>query len=354
MSLSNVNVTVAAKPPLGRREILPPPPEGVVAKALGLKSVAIGWLAGDGSDRCYYRVTSPERTDSLVLMQLSGQDAELLKQDEYDWIKVARILSAQGVFVPEVITTLRDNAAIVIQDYGDVMLEGRVQELAAQDEWPAIREMYRRCSSIVGQFLKVRPDPSAVWCKRSFDEDRYIWELHFFQKKYLNDVAGIILSKAEQDTFAREVHALAQDLAAQSRYFVHRDFHSRNIMAQGDKLAIIDFQDARLGSPAYDLVSLCFDSYVPFSGAFRRQIFADGLKVLGVDVAQTWKSVLLQRQIKAIGSFGYLTVDKGRGDYLKYVDPALRTLEEAEVYDERWPFLSGELLQSMRRKLVAG
>ena len=343
MSLSNA----------ARREVLPPPPEGVVAHALGLKSVSIGWLAGDGSDRCYYRVTSPERTESLVLMQLSGQDAEKLKQDEYDWIKVARILSAQGVFVPELITTLRDNAAIVIQDYGDVMLEGRVKDLASRGEWTTIRELYRRCSGIVAQFLKVQPDPNAVWCQRSFDEERYVWELNFFQKKYLQECAGILLSKDEQDSFGREVHALAKELAAQSHSFVHRDFHSRNIMAQGDKLAIIDFQDARLGAPAYDLVSLCFDSYVPFSGAFRQQLMEDGIKILGVDVAKTWKPVLLQRQIKAIGSFGYLTVDKGRGDYLKYVDPALRTLEDAGVEDPRWPFLSGELLRKMRRKLVA-
>ena len=180
--------------PAARREVLPPPPEGVVAAALGLKSVSIGWLAGDGSDRCYYRVTSPERPDSLVLMQLSGLDAEKLKQDEYDWIKVARILSAQGVFVPEVITTLRDNAAIVIQDYGDVMLEGQVHALAANGEWATIRELYRRCSGIVAHFLKVRPDATAVWCQRSFDEVRYVWELNFFQKKYLQEAAGITFS----------------------------------------------------------------------------------------------------------------------------------------------------------------
>lgn len=346
MSLSN------AAAPVTRKDVLPPPPDGVVAKALGVKSVSIGWLAGDGSDRCYYRVTSPERPEPLVLMQLSGQDAERLKADEYDWIKVARILSARGVFVPEVITTLRENAAIVIQDYGDVMLEGRVKDLVAKGDWTTIRELYRRCSGIVAQFLKVEPDPKAVWCTRAFDEERYVWELNFFQQKYLTAVAGITFSKGEQEAFGREVHALARALAAQSRYFVHRDFHSRNIMAQGDKLAIIDFQDARLGSAAYDLVSLCFDSYVPFTSAFRHQILDDGLKLVGDEAAVWWKPVLLQRQIKAIGSFGFLTVDRQRGDYLKYVAPALATLEDAGVADERWPFISGEMLRKMRQKIA--
>ena len=57
---------------------------------------------------------------------------------------------------------------------------------------------------------------------------------------------------------------MSKELAKQSNYFTHRDFHSRNIMQLNDgELALIDFQDARLGSPIYDWASICFDSYVP-------------------------------------------------------------------------------------------
>ena len=61
--------------------------------------------------------------------------------------------------------------------------------------------------------------------------------------------------------------------------------------------------------------------------------------------------MLLQRQLKAIGSFGFLTLDKQRGDYLKYVPSALATIEDQAVLDSRWPFISGPLLQRLRAHL---
>jgi aminoglycoside/choline kinase family phosphotransferase len=344
-----------------RSDALPPPSPASVAAALRVESLTIEWLAGDGSDRCYYRIFSPELKHSLVLMQLSGSDAQALKDDGYDWVKIARVLDAKGIFVPRVVAALPDHAALVIEDYGDVMLEGHVFGLAEREDWESVRRVYRECAGICARFLAIPSDPQAGWCRRSFDAERFVWELNFFLQKYAGPVAGIDLTESERATFADEAQALAEELASGSHYFVHRDFHSRNTMVQDDKLAIIDFQDARLGPVSYDLVSLVFDSYVPFTGKTRTQIFQDALDVytqrLGAairsEVEEQWRPMLLQRQLKAIGSFGFLTLDKQRGDYLKYVSPALRTLEEQGVVDARWPFLSSELIKRMRAHLNA-
>jgi aminoglycoside/choline kinase family phosphotransferase len=136
---------------------------------------------------------------------------------------------------------------------------------------------------------------------------------------------------------------------------VHRDFHSLNVMVKNGTLAVIDFQDARIGPSAYDLVSLCFDSYVPFNNEQRMELMQNGIKHIGKklgaemqkEVEAHWKPMLLQRQLKAIGSFGYLTMVKKRGDYLKYVRPALATLANDLVFDQRWAFLSKDLLSMM-------
>ena len=64
-----------------------------------------------------------------------------------------------------------------------------------------------------------------------------------------------------------------------------------------------------------------------------------------------WKPTLLQRQLKAIGSFGYLSVRKNRGNYLQYVGPALATLDYDLVYDKRWPFISSVLIEMIGDKL---
>src|SRR6476469_796696 len=73
-----------------RSKTLPPPPEWTIAQALGIETVSTSWLAGDGSDRCYYRIQAAEL--SFVLMQLSGDDALQLQKDGYEWVKIGRLL----------------------------------------------------------------------------------------------------------------------------------------------------------------------------------------------------------------------------------------------------------------------
>ncbi|MCX6117929.1 MAG: phosphotransferase, partial [Proteobacteria bacterium] len=185
------------------------------------------------------------------------------------------------------------------------------------------------------------------------------WELNFFVTKYMEGVCKRPLKGEEKIKFSNDVRSLSKFLSSGSRYFVHRDFHSRNVMVADSKIAVIDFQDARLGPVSYDLVSLCFDSYVPFSKDQRRSLIDRGIEAFegkfGVQIADEcksqWRPMLLQRQLKAIGSFGYLTVDKHKGDYLKNVAPALETLDPNLVFDSRWPFLSGKLLEILEETL---
>lgn len=334
-----------------RTNALPPPSPDEVKQALKISTLTIEWLAGDGSDRCYYRIKSPELQNSMVLMQLSGQDAKALAENGYDWIKIADILTDNGIFVPKVIASMPAHAALIIEDYGDLMLENTVFRLAEQQKTADIEHIYRECFAILARFLTITKDDEATWCHRAFDHERFTWELNFFVDKYLVGALGIQLSAAEKGQFAAEAEALSSFLAGYSHYFVHRDFHSRNVMVQNQTLAVIDFQDARLGPPSYDLVSLCFDSYVPFSPELRANLFRSALDVFAAivpkkcltEVIDTWKPMLLQRQLKAIGSFGFLTIDKKRGDYLKYVAPALEAVITAEVGDDRWPMLSRDI-----------
>jgi hypothetical protein len=334
-----------------RTHALPPPSPDEVKLALKVSTLTIEWLAGDGSDRCYYRIQSPELKSSLVLMQLSGNDAKALAENGYDWIKIADILSGNGIFVPRVIASMPEHAALVIEDYGDLMLENTVFHLAEKHQAVDIENIYKECFGILARFLKIPRDDSATWCQRAFDHERFTWELNFFVDKYLVAALDIRFTEAEKRRFAAEAETLSSFLAGHSGYFVHRDFHSRNVMVQNKTLAVIDFQDARLGPPSYDLVSLCFDSYVPFSPSMRSALFRSALDVFAPvlsektmsEVIDTWKPMLLQRQLKAIGSFGFLTIDKKRGDYLKYVGPAIDAVINADVGDDRWPMLSRDI-----------
>lgn len=358
-SQCNANeVKITEKPLTARKRIdalLHPPPR-VICEALNYSEISIEWLAGDGSDRCYYRIFTPIKGLTYVLMQLSPHDAELLRDDDYDWINIGKILQDSGIFAPKLVKKIPDYAALIIEDYGNIMFETTIKDHLSHKNFAAIEEQYKEAISITCQFLNINKDKDQVWQKRAFDFDRFVWEMNFFLRNFFELVINKKLSTNEFQLFQEESLRLSQYLCEQSKWFVHRDFHSRNIMYKDNKLAIIDFQDARLGPPAYDIISLIFDSYVPLPSELRMKLLNTAIEMVkenvDIDTAKIicdiWKPTLLQRQLKAMGSFGYLTLEKKRGDYLKYVEPALSTLEETIVSDDRWPFLSKRLIEYIR------
>lgn len=339
-----------------RSNTLPPPPATAIAQALGVPAVDVSWLAGDGSDRCYYRVNSGEKT--FVLMQLSGDDAVQLKNNGYEWIKIGKLLHDHDIKAPQTVAAMPDFAALIIEDYGDLMLETRALERLADGRRDEVLGLYRQSFEILARFLEITERGDSKWSDRSFDAQRLDWELHFFQEHFLKNVLGWTLSPGEQKAFNAESLLIAESLASNSKFFVHRDFHSRNVMVAGEKLAVIDFQDARLGPPTYDLVSICFDSYIPLEPFERRNLLKEGIDRLvqkNPSISQSalegeWGAMLLQRQLKALGSFGYLTTQKNRGNYLKYVPAALETLSVENVGNSRWNFLSTDMIQGIRSR----
>ncbi len=351
MSSELTNPNKAQKKAEYKSGVLMPPPFEAISETIGTKPVSVNLLAGDGSDRCYYRIICKETGESHVLMQLSGADATALKADNYDWLKIGAIFEREGIFYPKLQYKMSCYGAIIIEDYGDIMLETKIFDLFKNGAYRDIEELYKKLFYMICAFLRIQSSPSEVWCKRSFDQERYIWELNFFRTKYLENEAGIILSEPQKKEFDMDVEKISSYISEFSRYFVHRDFHSRNIMLKDKKLAVIDFQDARLGGAAYDLLSLCFDSYVPFSPEMRMELFYRGQEIIKeelgsqvlLEIEAHWKPMLLQRQLKAIGSFAFLTSDKCRGNYLKYVEPAFLAMERVNVFNKEWPFLSGDL-----------
>ena len=339
-----------------RKDALPPPPLSVLATELGVNDLTIEWLAGDGSDRCYYRLSSRQLVRDYVLMQLSETDAKKLQENGYEWIEIGTLLSDNSILVPKTVAKLPEYAAIVIEDYGNTMLETAI--LRDLDRRNLVDAYYQQAIGIIGDFLTIPYQPDQAWTSRAFDEERFVWEMNFFYKHFLQQVSNIELDRAELQLFHKDCQSLAAYLAGYSNYFVHRDYHSRNLMIQNERIAVIDFQDARLGPPSYDLVSICFDSYIPLSQS-QRIGYLDLLKnriesshqEIWSEVVATWRPMLLQRQLKALGSFGYLSNTKKRGNYLQYLQPAMSTLEAEVVGDDRWPFLSYDIISRINKNL---
>ena len=122
----------------------------------------------------------------------------------------------------------------------------------------------------------------------------------------------------------------------------HRDYHSRNLMLHDGSLYIIDFQDARMGPDTYDLVSLLRDSYVDLSAAAGRRadrVFP-GAQGRGradePEFRRRFDLMALQRNLKALGTFGYMTTSRNNTVYIQYIP---RTLAYVKANLAKYPAL---------------
>ena len=138
-------------------------------------------------------------------------------------------------------------------------------------------------------------------------------------------------------------HRLSAEIASWPRVLTHRDFHSRNLMSHRDQLYWIDFQDARMGPATYDLASLLRDSYVDLDEDFvaeRAEEFRQ--RAVPGESRDTFRRrfdlMSIQRNLKALGTFGYMAAVRGSRVYLPYIP---RTLASVRRNLTRYPELSG-------------
>jgi aminoglycoside/choline kinase family phosphotransferase len=327
----------------------PRPNIEAIKVALEASEITIDWLAGDGSDRCYFRLTSPEFKESFVIMMLAEKDYIDHDINDYEWIVIANELSTAGIQVPKVRATIPSEGLVIIEDYGDIMLETHVlQSVDEPDFFKKVKPMYQKGIDLLETFSGLEPRKGSPWTERRFDLEKLDWELRFFKQMYLENCCSYEMDDNLTSQFLDESQKLCKYLESLPTCFVHRDFHSRNLMVREDELAVIDFQDARFGPHSYDLVSLIFDSYVPFSIEQRRELLDEAISrfrnlLNASDFIEFQNSIypmLIQRQIKAIGSFGYLSSVKGKHNFMSWVPTANQILKDVIKKDERWPFLS--------------
>jgi aminoglycoside/choline kinase family phosphotransferase len=176
----------------------------------------------------------------------------------------------------------------------------------------------------------------------AFDVEKLNWELEFFATYFVQGYRGVPLGASERAALSEEWQAIVHELAAEPRVLCHRDYHSRNLMLREGSLYIIDFQDARMGPDTYDLVSLLRDSYVDIGDRELDELIAYFLAVKRSDSAaaaddefrRRFDLMALQRNLKALGTFGYQTVTRRNTVYIQYMP---RTLRYARMNLERYP-----------------
>lgn len=315
-----------------------------LAAIFGKENLHVEMIAGDGSERSYYRIRDTEKKSVSLAMRITDLDNLKLLKNSYDWSIIREVLQKACLRVPNIFGHIKSLNAVIIEDFGDMT----IFEYSAHASREKLAKIYGKCLEAIVSLLSVEPTPGAVWTSRAFNKQKLMKELDFFKTHYLENARGLFLNKNQSLVFNEECASLSTFLAQYACYFTHRDFHSKNILLIDGDVGIIDFQDAMLGSPTYDLVSLVFDPYVKLSFIERKQLYEKFLEKimdpkLKAQVKESFIPTALQRLYKILGSFGYLELTMNRGSYLKHADEVLSILNQLVETETKWPFLTRTL-----------
>jgi aminoglycoside/choline kinase family phosphotransferase len=312
---------------------------------LGSNLVSLVPLTGDASDRKYFRLVT--REGPPLVLALNPQP---FTYESLPFVGVATLLEAMPLPVPAIVDHAGDLGVLALQDLGDVTLQAYLGAVSAREHLG----LYRRAVSFIETMQRRGADlasPSYSPYHIAFDEEKLLWELEFFTKHFLEGYRGVQIGSSDRAQLRAEWESIAGALASEPRVLCHRDYHSRNLMVCGGDLYIIDFQDARMGPDTYDLVSLLKDSYVDLGDDVIHELM-DHFISLKRDAApnvfgDAWAKAFpgrfglmaLQRNLKALGTFGYQTTARGNPVYIQYIPRTLRYARTQLAHDERFASL---------------
>jgi aminoglycoside/choline kinase family phosphotransferase len=300
-----------------------------VVAGLGATLTGFQVLAGDGSDRRFYRLAG---APPLILLYHPLPPGPGVNEND-SYFSLGRHLRTQGVPVPEIYAYSREEGWLLLEDLGDLSLEAVVQSASGEED---IRGWYNQALAVLVRMqLQGREGFDPAWCFDTPVLDRsFLWEREctYFVQAFLQGYLGLEVDPADlAPDFDRLLKgALPQEAA----YFLHRDFQSRNLFIKDGFLRVIDFQGGRLGPLGYDVAALLIDPYVALSPPWQEELLdyylnllREWLPVAPPDFREQYYHLALCRNLQILGAFGFLTRVKGKDYFAGYIPQALTRLK---------------------------
>jgi aminoglycoside/choline kinase family phosphotransferase len=283
-------------------------------------------LPGDASNRRYFRLELSTRR-SVILMQLAEPEAFKQSEEavsgavamtELPFLNVHRHLGGAGVTVPALYHYDQAAGLLYLEDFGDLLLvqacqDGRSPETAGH---------YHQAIEMLVRIHTAATSPADDRCiafHRSFDVPLLMWEFDHFLEYGVVARHGKPMCADDYQPVRAVFQAIAELMAGQPRVFTHRDYHSRNLIVDGRRLGVIDFQDALMGPASYDLASLLRDAYIALDDVLLDGLIVEYLDRMGTAGAglgaglsdraafrRLFDLTSIQRNLKAAGRFVYI------------------------------------------------
>lgn len=289
-------------------------------------------LAGDASFRRYFRL----RHNGLTYVVM---DAPPGKEDLRPFIHIAQTLKKAGITTPDILAEDPEQGFLLLSDLGDrLLLNDLKPETANQYYHQAIDTLIQIQSCSIHDSMP------------SFDKTYMLQEMNLCIEWFFKSYLALDLNQEELSLVHQAMDWIATEVAQQPLTFIHRDYHSRNLMLINDSsrvvLGVIDFQDAMHGPLTYDLVSLLKDCYIAWprtqvlewvSFFYTHQNIAANHYSLP-EFIRTFDLCGLQRHLKVLGIFCRLYLRDNKAGYLKDLPLTLKyVLECTETYEELHP-----------------
>jgi aminoglycoside/choline kinase family phosphotransferase len=306
-----------------------------LAAVLPGRGVTLTPASADASFRRYFRAATDDGQTRIVM------DAPPSNEDCRPWLHVQQLFRAAGAHVPEVLAQDLGRGFLLLSDLGDATY---LQALDADNA----ASLY---ADAIAALVKIQL-ASRAGALPEYDRALLRRELDLFPQWFLEKHHGIELAPAEQQALEAVFERVLAVNLAEPRVFVHRDYHSRNLMHVAASGAaspgIIDFQDAVYGPISYDMVSLLKDAYIEWDEdlaldwlvRYWEQARKAGLPV-AADFGEFFRDyewMGVQRHLKVLGIFARLWHRDGKDGYLKDLPLVARYLRKAcERYGELSP-----------------
>lgn len=304
--------------------------EDWLVNTIKLKDFSIHPLAGDASFRRYFRLHTAHST--MIVM-----DAPPEKEALDSFISIAEILAQAQIAVPKIIAANYEEGFLLLEDFGDKLLLHVLDNDHVHPYYTeAINSLFKMQSTIQANQLP------------AFNQEFMRKEMNLCPEWFFKQYLGLHLTEKEQQLIHNTIHLLATEVAKQPSIFIHRDYHSRNLMIINQDthaLGIIDFQDAMYGPLTYDLVSLLKDCYIAWprekvlewvSYFHAHSPYAQSYSL--AEFIRAFDFCGLQRHLKVLGVFCRLHLRDNKSGYLADLPLTLNyVLECAEIYEELHP-----------------
>ena len=289
-------------------------PDGIAAflTAAGWPTAEVEPLAGDASFRRYFRVTKGEK--SAMLMHAPPPE-----EDPVPFLRAARWLDENGMRAPQIVHAVPEKGWVLLEDFGNVRMREYVDEWVADEH-----EVYASAIKALQQLHNLPPGPFNDYVLTEYQREARLFVDWYVPARGLY-VDGRTWSAAWDEALAPMIPRQRPGVT------VLRDYHAENIMLLGNlqKQGLLDFQDALIGHPAYDLVSLLQDARRDVSPELEAEMIdlywgnQPGKKDFLADYARLGA----QRNAKIVGIFVRLSKRDGKDRYLSLIPRVWAALE---------------------------